>query len=239
MSKFVFYDEIKKQHFIEYIEPLVSHLRFPLSNCMKPFPGTDEFDIYTTLFRGWLLPPPSIRETERVLYFDVGAKGWDQGFEEGGPSLKYFTSVWGRYEIPFDSLYVFDQETTNEEFYGTVPLPFQSRTHFKQCPLSASPLNDSKEHPFIPKFINDNSDDNDYVMLTLDMENPDMEMANIQYILTDPKSHIDELTWEHHVKGNYLLEEFWRGNVADKSLRESYDLFLKLRHRGIRAHSWV
>jgi hypothetical protein len=33
LSKFVFFDEVTRKEYIEYIEPLVSHLRFPLAKC--------------------------------------------------------------------------------------------------------------------------------------------------------------------------------------------------------------
>jgi hypothetical protein len=40
------------------------------------------------------------------------------------------------------------------------------------------------------------------------------------------------------VSGNYLMPEW--GVINSKfSLRESYELFLKLRQKGIRSHSWV
>jgi hypothetical protein len=35
MSKFVFLDEVTGKEYVEYIEPLVSHLRFPLAKCLK------------------------------------------------------------------------------------------------------------------------------------------------------------------------------------------------------------
>jgi hypothetical protein len=42
------------------------------------------------------------------------------------------------------------------------------------------------------------------------------------------------------VSGNYLMEEWGPHRFDNKfSLRASYELFLKLRQKGIRAHSWI
>ena len=40
------------------------------------------------------------------------------------------------------------------------------------------------------------------------------------------------------VSGNYLMAGPW-GSVSDTTLRESYQFFLTLRQKGIRAHSWI
>ena len=73
------------------------------------------------------------------------------------------------------------------------------------------------------------------------MDSPGVEDGSIIAILEDPYTHVNEVVWEHHVKGNYLLaDKEWSGTgVADLSLRQSYEYFLRLREKGIRAHSWV
>jgi len=50
---------------------------------------------------------------------------------------------------------------------------------------------------------------------------------------------IDEFVWEHHVD-NYLMAHHWRSSQdMNKSIADSYSYFLKLRHKGVRAHSWI
>jgi hypothetical protein len=50
MSKFVFLDEVTGKEYVEYIEPLVSHLRFPLAKCLKgtykQLVGTSSVSLY-------------------------------------------------------------------------------------------------------------------------------------------------------------------------------------------------
>lgn len=233
-SRFVFYDQVNQQHYVEYIEPLVSNLRFPIAKCVQPFPGTADVKALNAWFRGWIVPPPLVRGADRMLYFDAGASSWDK--EDHGPSLKYFASIWGRHGVPFDSLIVFDENTPSEQFYPSVPVEFQPKTHFKQCSLAKSPQENSDDHPFLPTFIHENTRVNDYVLLKLDMKNkPEVEEAIIQFILAQDDTHVDEILWEHHIRDN-----MWeQGSSSSLSLRESYEYFIQLRHKGIRAHSWV
>lgn len=60
-SRFVFYDQVNQQHYVEYIEPLVSNLRFPIAKCVQPFPGTADVKALNAWFRGWIVPPPLVR----------------------------------------------------------------------------------------------------------------------------------------------------------------------------------
>ena len=54
-------------------------------------------------------------------------------------------------------------------------------------------------------------------------------------------ANIDEFFWEHHIYGNYLMRGIWgvKPGQDDRSIRESAELFLQLRQRGVRSHSWV
>ena len=50
---------------------------------------------------------------------------------------------------------------------------------------------------------------------------------------------LDEFYFEHHVsRGNPMAYHGW-GHHVPRSLAQSYDLFLRLRRAGVRAHSWV
>jgi len=246
LSKFVFLDETTGEEYVEYIEPLVSHLRFSLAGCNT---GTihenEEFHEYS--FRGWVLPPPPLRTRTRTrthgsggkqAYFDAGASDWSSG--QGGPSLSYFHTMWGRHSIVFDQIYAYEMRTTVDDFYQTVPEQYQNLVKFQQCAVSSQESDhDDDTHPFIPKVIQQKyGTPEDYVLFKLDIDSPNVENGNIDFILQDETTTIDELVYEHHIGGNYIMARFW-GHNDDITLRESYDLFLKLRLKGIRAHSWV
>ena len=236
VSKFVFLDETTNEYHVEYIEPLVSHLRFPLCKCIGNVPDKPEYKYHYTTFRGWIIPPPPGIPRDRALYFDAGASSWDEG--SGGPSLKYFFNMWQRHEISFDSIFAFEMTTPSDEFYKAIPLYYKSLTNYKQCAVSSKPEDDSDETPFLPNLIKRAATMDDYVVFKLDIDSAVVEDGNIEFILDDPDNTVDELVWEHHIAGNYLLTE-WGKAVSPISLRGSYAYFLGMRNKGIRAHSWV
>lgn len=260
-SKFVFRDSETGEELVEYIEPLVSHLRFPLCGCWN---SKKLSDIYALkISKGYIIPPsPSIRSSrrryedavvpnryhKRYLYFDAGASSWTQGL--GGASLEYFANVWQRHGIVFDEIYAFEATTSRQDFYQSIPSLFWSdRTVYQQSYVSSRLADDAPSTPFIPKFIQNHATIGDYVVFKLDIDSPGVEEATIEYLVdtngSDTYLWIDELFWEHHVYDNPFMRRAWypdgRGNVnqTDSTMRGSYNLFLKMRKLGIRAHSWV
>ena len=238
LSKFVFLDEETGETYVEHIEPLVSHLRFPLAKCIGPLPDLPQYEHYATTFRGFILPPPRNRK-DRAVYFDAGASSWDKG--SGGPSLQYFFNLWKRHGIEFDDIYAFDTMTVRDDFYAHIPLYFSGKTHYQQAVLASLPKHHSEEHPFLPTFIKEKvSALQDYVLLKLDIDSATIEEETILNILEDPDTYIDEIAWEHHIRGNYLMQEWGQPDLLpDMTLRQSMEFFLLLRQRGIRAHSWI
>eukprot|EP00543_Licmophora_paradoxa_P008490 CAMPEP_0202445220 /NCGR_PEP_ID=MMETSP1360-20130828/4082_1 /ASSEMBLY_ACC=CAM_ASM_000848 /TAXON_ID=515479 /ORGANISM="Licmophora paradoxa, Strain CCMP2313" /LENGTH=397 /DNA_ID=CAMNT_0049061405 /DNA_START=15 /DNA_END=1208 /DNA_ORIENTATION=+ len=238
-SKYTYLDETTGETYVEYIEPLVSHLRFPLCKCatFQPMELEARYHWYQITFKGWVIPPPGVRN-KRKFFFDAGASDWNQG--AGGPSLKYFFNMWKRHGIDIDQIYAYEMTTTVNDFYKTVPDQYKDFIHYQQCSVSSSPEEDSADHPFLPHMIKREARPEDYVLFKLDIDSPHIEDNTIDYIINDPDNFIDEVAWEHHIGGNYLMKEW--GNLeqlAKFTLRQSYELFLKMRLKGIRAHSWI
>jgi hypothetical protein len=258
VSKFVFRDSETGEEFVEYIEPLVSHLRFPLSGCLRRVRNAYGY----LLTKSYIIPPdPSLRSTrprfgnatranpyhDKFLYFDAGASSWSQG--EGGASLEYFANMWQRHGIVFDEIYAFEATTSPDEFYKSIPTSFWSnRTTYQQGYVSSRLEDDAPATPFIPKFIQHHATVRDYVIFKLDIDSPGVEEANIEYLVDNVANNahlwIDELFWEHHVYENPIMRlnwysQGWTANQTDPTMRGSYNLFLKMRKMGIRAHSWV
>ena len=209
----------------EYIEPLVSHLRHPLARCMFG-------DIFLT-DRSYILPgnPGS----SKTYLFDAGASRWGNG--AGGPSLSYFASVWKRYGFDWSHIEGWEGSTTVTKFMASVPQEWRSRTHFHPEWISTSP----DKQPFVPDVIRSTVSTKDYVVFKLDIDSKSVETAIVDHLLSHPNDlkYIDEFIWEHHVD-NYIMAPIWN-NTQDmsKSIGDSYEYFLKLRKRGVRAHSWV
>jgi hypothetical protein len=234
-SKFVFYDEVKNEHYVEYIEPLVSHLRFPLSKCIVPPDGNEDHKYYDTAFKGWLIPPPPVLRGDRAILIETGSRPWNVD----DSNLKFFTKYWKRSGVIFDEIYAFGSKDTSLDFYRALPMELHNITHYRQCTISSKAEDGTKDHPFLPVFIDVNTGTNDYVLFVLDVTSPELELRNIEFILNDPKTRVKELVWEHHISGNYLMKDHWKDEVSSSSLRLSYEYFLRMRQKGIRAHSWV
>ena len=243
MSRFIFLDEITGEYHVEYIEPLVSHLRFPLARCIQA--GNNDKDGLVN-FKGWILPPPphaaQQHSSKKAYYFDVGATSWGYGNDEDhGKSLKFMVHMWERHGIRFDSIYAYEQTATTESFLKQLPPDHSSRDqslHFQQCSVAGSLADATEDHPFVPDVIANTVSHNDYVVLKVDLDQEtEIEDGIMSYVLNHVSFKVDEVLWEHHVSGNYLLGEEWNGR--NMSLKDSYNYFLKLRRQGIRAHSWV
>ena len=82
----------------------------------------------------------------------------------------------------------------------------------------------------------------DYVLFKLDIDSGHVEKGTVDHLLSDDNDdleYIDEFFWEQHVR-NYIMAPAWKDTI-DKSLgiADSYQYFLRLRQKGVRAHSWI
>ena len=192
VSKFVFLDELTGEEYVEYIEPLVSHLRHPLAICVS---GGVKKSVTMATFRGYVIPPPRPR-AKRNLYFDAGASSWNMG--AGGPSLSFFTTIWNRHNITFDRIQAYEMTTTPQKFYSTVPAVYQERTIYRMSAVSSTPENETINNPFIPHDIQRVTDQDDYIFFKLDIDSPEIEEGSVRYILESEERIVDEIAWEHH-----------------------------------------
>ncbi|GMI52978.1 hypothetical protein ScalyP_jg1538 [Parmales sp. scaly parma] len=214
----------------EYIEPLVSHLRHPLARCKHG--NTFLVD------RSYVMPPSKRAKDRKAFLFDAGASSWNSG--AGGPSLSYFAAVWQRQSIVWDRIEGWECATPEAQFYDTVPNEWKAKTVYHQKCISTTPAED----PFVPTVIRQQANKEDYVLFKLDIDSKEVETAIVDHLIgdigdNDDLSYIDEFVWEQHVD-NYLMASSW-GKTQDmtKTIADSYDYFLRLRHKGVRAHSWV
>ena len=82
--------------------------------------------------------------------------------------------------------------------------------------------------------------EDDFVVLKLDIDTPDVEVPLVKQLLEDKDDiyHrlIDQFYFEHHVR---LAEmEYWWGTDLNETVKDSLDLFYNLRRKGIPAHFW-
>ena len=123
---------------------------------------------------------------------------------------------------------------------------FSNKTMFHRACIMSTLGEHDNANPFLPLIIKEKTKIDDYALFKLDVDNGPLEIDTVNHLLqlnnnaNDHLDCIDEFMWEHHVEGNYLLKKNWKEVVAKGvTLYDSYQLFLKLRQRGVRAHSWV
>ena len=177
-------------------------------------------------------------------YYDGGASLWNRG--AGGPSLSYFTTVWERHNISFDKVFAFEGSGDELKFNESVPFIWKNRTTFNNVFISSDPTINNESSPFLPMLIQNSTRKEDYVLFKLDIDSAGIENNIMEYLLADDNDaldYIDEIVYEHHVKGNYLMRRIVGNWAAQEegltTIEESYQLFLAFRKKGIRAHSWV
>ena len=79
----------------------------------------------------------------------------------------------------------------------------------------------------------------------VDIDHPSTEEPLTRQLLGDDAvaALIDELYFEHHVKRHPLGRTHfgWAHSVSETNcnITDSYEVFARLREKGIRAHSWV
>lgn len=78
----------------------------------------------------------------------------------------------------------------------------------------------------------------DFVLVKLDIDTPSIEGELVKQLISDKTlaGLVDEFFFEHHVDLP-PMHPFW-GHPLPNTLADSYDIFSKLRHQGIHAHTW-
>lgn len=233
LSKLTFLDEVTGQTYHEYIEPLVGHLRFPLQKCMHPSPVTPQYKNSYISFRGWIIPPPPVVRGDKALLIDADATSWES--KRGGITPQFIVDTWYRHGLEMDHVSVFSKDTSSVEFFEDVPADMVAKTSFQQCTLAGKLQSNSKDTPYLPLFINNLATENDYVILKLDLSNLSGRYNYLAY-LDSMENRVDELIWEHKSESMFLADKLLD---TDLTLRQSYDIVLMMRQRGIRAHVWI
>ena len=216
----------------DYIEPLVGHLRHPMACRLQP--GQPWL-----VDRTYIVPPPAhmLKPGARAHYYDAGASVWCSG--PGGGSLCFFTRLWEDNGITFDRIRAWDGGASQEAAEKSYPAAWKPKIQF-----SSSWVSTSAEQPdaFVPLLIKAETKKDDYVLFKLDIDHGDTEIAIVNYMVdesNDVLEWIDEFVWEQHCT-NYIMAQNWLNTIdPTKTIRDSYQYFLKLRQRGVRAHSYV
>lgn len=229
-----------------WIEPLSHGLRHPLALCRGGAADVDRNYLMLASRDDFLSPDlvvrgDSVKRPPQNIFIDLGASTWNAG--GGGPSQSWFYSMYKRHGLEFDRLLLWEaQATPAKEIFSELPKDLWHKYQYFNWPASSnssdpsSPLNIIKTIA-LPE---------DFVVLKLDIDMPEVEMAIIRRILDDPEllELVDEFFFEYHVMFSEM-NLAWYGATkpspapTSDTLADSYELFRALREKGLRAHSWV
>mmetsp|Transcript_40807 Transcript_40807/g.100994 ORF Transcript_40807/g.100994 Transcript_40807/m.100994 type:complete len:376 (+) Transcript_40807:1923-3050(+) len=194
----------------------------------------------------------------RLLFYDVGASLFSSGAGgDGGASQEWFARKYGkragRPYPGFDMIWAWEAiPYAPDKLWSTFPPEVIPRIHYYNVPAQTDPSS-----PMNPWYtLKATARPGDFVVVKLDVDHQPTELALVRQLLADPElaGLIDDFFWEHHVAGSIVgCPKIWRGGPkggwarmvfdstlgALETLAESYAIFMQLRCRGIRAHSWV
>ena len=240
----------------QYIEPLIGLLRDPLSICLyKNIPATLKMHAIHALqskrffllgpsapYHNFQSPEPAIapwlyKANSQKILLDIGSSYFNGVKDAKASSLtvgmRWFYEYFRAMSLRFDRIIAFEVEQYKpQEYWDQVPHDVVGSLIFLNIGINTT----GKYNPW--NILKSTARVDDYVMIKLDIDAPAMEKQLMYQILNDTtiSSLIDEMFFEMHVRIIEMVH-YW-GVHAPGDLRETYELFTKLRQLGIRMHSW-
>ncbi len=246
-----------------YLEPLAGMLRDPrpvcwdVANVGKLPKDVREFVPPTRygLAKYTLLAPPLPGAPKNIL-LDIGGSKWSDLYGLRWLVESYAAQVsWSPQKmlqlergafsplpspphsqgVFFEHIYSWEMLPLTPQYWEGMPLDVARRVHFYNKPCSARPGDVS--NPW--ETVRIAATEADFVVVKLDIDFPSIELPLVQQLLNevDVRSKVDEFYFEHHVDAD-ILSMWWAEDGTSGSMKDSYDIFRRMREAGIRAHSW-
>ena len=237
--------KVRRVRFLTYIEPLVGIVRDPRicgwANSPRGIHERGDFEHRFLLTKSWLLVDPLATYTNasfpaRRFLFDMGASTWGAG--AGGASQSWFYDTYRAYGADLNEIYAWELQQVNAKgFFADIPDHLKPSYHYFNEGMS--PAWPSWDNPMLHVLQRTSPDD--FVVVKLDIDAGQIEKGIVDEIIGDMhiSNRVDEFFFEHHVFLE-ILKNHWGGSIDPKrSYVDSLHLFATMRHRGVRAHSWV
>ena len=175
------------------------------------------------------------------IFVDLGASTWDAG--NGGPSQSWFYDSYKQRGIEFDRLLMWEANPTPAAaIFSDLPKDVWQKYQYFNWPASSNASDPSSPLNIIKKIAKPG----DFVVLKLDIDTPEVEMAILRDLLSDPSllELVDEFFFEYHVLFGPMTMDWFgssdpRHTHTTDTLADSYNVFRTLREKRVRAHSWV
>ncbi|CAE7259644.1 unnamed protein product [Symbiodinium sp. CCMP2592] len=215
----------------QVIEPLAGVLRDPRFNCSRgggAYLGVKE---YLILADSADFPPQP--GTKRI-FFDAGGTRF-------GDQLMWFATAYEKRGLPLDEIYVWEvKNISDEQYWQNVPQQLYNRFHPVLTRYNAVGISDAvgdRNNPMT--LVYEKCRPQDFCVFKLDVDTSWLENAVAGQLVNDP-GNLKEFFFEHHVQ-TLQLAQWWGppGTHSGLTIRHSYDLFARMRQKGVRAHSWI
>ena len=238
--------KVRRVRFLTYIEPLVGIVRDPriCGWAKSPHPTQHVRNTFEGRFvptKNWLLIDPLATYTNasfptRRFLFDMGASTWGAG--AGGASQSWFYDTYRTYGADLNEVYAWElTQVDAKKFFSDIPDHLKPSYHYFNEGMS--PAWPSWDNPMLHVLQRTSPDD--FVVVKLDIDAGHIEGGIVDEIIGDAQisNRIDEFFFEHHVYLEILYRHWGNSIHATRNYVDSLHLFANMRHRGIRAHSWV
>mmetsp|Transcript_54364 Transcript_54364/g.101934 ORF Transcript_54364/g.101934 Transcript_54364/m.101934 type:complete len:322 (-) Transcript_54364:43-1008(-) len=208
------------------LEPLAGILRSPRYPCRKD-------DAPTLLSVDWLVLADNRTflgsPTSKRIFFDAGGSKFMD-------AMHLFAAAYEHRGLPFDAIYVWEATfQDNDTYWEGTPAALRQRWEPHLTFYNGVPVTDeaaSRNNPVAE--IHRRCKAEDFCVFKLDIDTPPLEWSLARQLLAEP-GHLKEFFFEHHVHG--WMERIW--HMGEGTIADSYNLFARLRQKGVRAHSWI
>jgi hypothetical protein len=181
---------------------------------------------------------PQNRRAQQSILVDMGASTFDAwGGDPSSVGASWFVERYRRRGLSFDWIISYEYEKYDPSvIYSKVPADVLPHYIYYNQGVEKDPK--GKWNPWrMLRGIGVGRDD--YVVVKLDIDNPDIENGLIGQVMTDSglQATIDEIFYEHHVNSKPMWP-FWRTQGLTLTMADSYREFAFLRSKGVWMHSW-
>lgn len=182
-------------------------------------------------------PSPQARVRQNML-IDMGASAFGawKGMETF-VGARWFVDRYQKLGLSFDWLVSYEYEKMDpDQIYADVPPDLLPHYIYYNKGVEKAP--DGKWNPWrILRGMGVTR--NDYVVVKLDIDTPEIENDLADQVLSDPRNTVlvDEFFYEHHTNTK-SMHQWWHTENSTILVKDTYKNFTALRSKGVRMHSW-
>mmetsp|Transcript_23228 Transcript_23228/g.39714 ORF Transcript_23228/g.39714 Transcript_23228/m.39714 type:complete len:384 (-) Transcript_23228:363-1514(-) len=217
-----------------YVEPMLPPMRHPRI-CHPENNAALKYWMFDLnyLVHDWERMCRRLKPHSKLVLIDMGASFDFQGTKS--PMIALF-ELYEKMGFVFDHIYGFEitpKDATT--IYNRLPQKYIPAYHWINAGVTRERgHNLNPLHSIVKSFTED-----DLIVVKMDIDTSSIEVPLMRELIEDDVlvKLVDQFYFEHHVHMGDLARSWLR--TMDGTLKESLEMFGKLRERGVAAHSWV